>query len=346
MKNRFLRHTALALVLVLLLMLASPAALGAEQGEQRIVCLAPSMVEVVYSLGYGDEIVGWSQYTDYPVEVTQREGWIPYEKYAFVSAEEELAKDVAVVSGFTDYNAELLDQLEPTLILAESGMQYGMYEELKGKGYNVLHFDPSTLDEVYEMMLQVGDALGAADVAQQLVEGYRAEIARIQEITSKLPKVKLYYEIAHKRDYGGVFYGPYTAGSGTPLDQMVEIAGGENVFAHLEGGYADVAFEDIVKANPDVILSPMWPNAGDEEVTTIFEIMTREGFADISAVKTSRVLYYDSSLFKRYGPRSITAIQKLAYLLHPYYFDNPQDSVSPWELGRIDVLYPIPAPLH
>ena len=42
--------------------------------EQRIVCLAPSMVEVVYALGLGDEIVGWSAYTDYPPEVEQREG--------------------------------------------------------------------------------------------------------------------------------------------------------------------------------------------------------------------------------------------------------------------------------
>ena len=44
------------------------------RAEQRIVCLAPSMVEVVYALGLGDEIVGWSAYTDYPPEVEQREG--------------------------------------------------------------------------------------------------------------------------------------------------------------------------------------------------------------------------------------------------------------------------------
>lgn len=346
MKRRYVRFTALALTLSLLMALFSGFALGAEQTKQRIICLAPSMVEVVYALGFGDEIVGWSQFTDYPVEVTQRNGWIPYEHYAFVSVEDELAKDVAVVSGFTDYNAELVEKLDPTLILAESGMQYAMYEELLAKGYNVLFFDPTTVDEVYDMMLAIGEAMGAAEVAKALVDGYREEIEEIRKITASLPKVKLYYEIAHRMTYGDDSFGPYTAGSGTPLDQMVEIAGGENVFAHLSGGYADVTFEDIVKANPDVILSPIWPNAGDEEVTTIYEIMSREAFSEISAVKTSRVLYYDSSLFKRYGPRTITAIKKLAYLLHPYYFTNPENSVSPWELGRIDVMYPSPEPLH
>lgn len=314
--------------------------------ELRIVCLAPSMVEVVYALGFGDDIVGWSQYTDYPIEVTERDGWVPYEEYEFISIEDELKKDVAVVSTFYTYNAELIDALNPTLILAESGTQMFMYEELTEKGYNVLHHDPQSLDEVYEMMISIGDALGAKDVAATLVEGYRQEIEEIVAITSQLPQVKVYYEIAHRTYYGDTSYGPYTAGSGTPFDQMVEIAGGVNVFDDLEGGYAQVEYEDIIEADPDVILSPMWPNAMDYEVTTIYEIMTREGFSDISAVQTSRVLFYDSSLFKRYGPRTITAIKKLAYILHPYYFENPENSVSPWELGKIDVFYPIPSPLR
>ncbi len=346
MKKGFQRLVTILLVLALALTMAMATGMGEEQNQPRIVCLAPSMVEVVFALGYGDAIVGWSQFTDYPVEVTERKGWVPYEKYEWVSIDDELSKDVAVVSGFTNYNAELVKELNPTLILAESSMQQAMYEELKAEGYNILFFDPASLDEVYEMMRQVGGALGAEDVAQALITGYREKIDEIQSITKELPKLKIYYEIAHKKDYDGTFYGPYTAGTGTPLDQMIEIAGGTNVFDNMEGGYVGVEFEDIVKANPDVILSPMWPNAGDDEVTTLYEIMSREGFSEISAVQTGRVLYYDSSLFKRYGPRTITAIEKLAYLLHPYYFTNPSDSVSPWELGRIDKAYPAPAPLR
>jgi len=316
------------------------------KAEQRIVCLAPSMVEVVYALGLGDSIVGWSRYTDYPPDVEKRKGWVPYGDYEFVSVEDELAKDVAVVSGFTDYNADVIAALNPTIILAESDIQKQMADELSASGYKVLFNNPKTLDEVFEMILNIGEALGVSETAENLVNGYKADIEEIKAITKDLPKVKVYIEIAHVREYDGIPYGPYATGSGTPFDQMIEIAGGVNVFANLQGDYAEVTYQAIVDTNPDVILSPMWPDAQEGEVTTIAEIVSREGFDQINAVKNSRVYFYDSSLFKRFGPRSVTAIKKLAYLLHPYYFDNPENSVSPWELGRIDQTYPMPHSMY
>ena len=320
--------------------------------EQRIVCLAPSMVEVVYALGLGDEIVGWSAYTDYPPEVEQREGWVPYAEYystdtADFDVEAELAKDVAVVSKFYDCNFEIIEALKPTIIFGEAEVQQPMVEELKNRGYNAYNYAPATIDEVYDMMLEMGELLGVGEYAQELVDGYYREIEEIKAITANLKPVPTYFEIAHQTDYGeyGVF-GPYTNASGTPFDDMIAIAGGVNIFGDLEGDYTEVTFEQIVEKNPAVILSPYWPNAFDEEVTTLYEIMTRPGFDTTDAVKTGRVYYYDSSLMKRFGPRTVTAIKKLAYLLHPYYFENPENSVSPWELGKIDVFESFPEPLH
>lgn len=314
--------------------------------SNRIICLAPSMVEVIYALGAGDEIVGWSRYVDYPPEVTKKEGWIPYEEYEFVSNEEELKREVAVVAEFTTYNAELIDLLEPTLILTEADIQVPMTEALQAKGYEAYNYTPHSIEEVYEMMLEIGTLIGRQEEAEKLIAYYKQEIASIEAITKDLPKVSVYLEIAHQTEWDGTKYGPYATGSGTPFDQMIEIAGGVNVLADFEGDYVEVSFEDIVETNPDVILSPMWPNAYDYEITTIYEIMTRPGFENISAVKTSRVHFYDSSLFKRFGPRTLTAIEKLAYLLHPYHFNNPPDSVSPWELGKIDEQYPPDEPLR
>ena len=119
---------------------------------QRIICLAPSMVECVYALGLGDSIVGWSAYTDYPEEVKDTAGWenyLPYEAMSDITTEldieHELSKEVAVVSKFTDCNYELIDRLEPTLILGEAELQREMCETLEDKGYQVLHFVPTTL---------------------------------------------------------------------------------------------------------------------------------------------------------------------------------------------------------
>ncbi len=313
-----------------------------EEEEQRIVCLAPSMVEIVYALGYGDSIVGWSAYTDYPVAATEREGWVSYHYYENIETtdfnlEEELDKDVAVVSKYYDYNEELIEILEPTLVLGEGSDQAAMVDELQSKGYNAIHFQCTSIEDIYEMMLEVGAAVGAEEKAEELVESYKIRIAEISAITSELEPVDVYFEIGHQFDFGeyGIF-GPYTEGSKTPLDEMIKIAGGNNIFDDLEG-YVEVAFEDIAERNPGVIMTPYWPSAGEHEVTTLYEIFTRPGFETTDAVKNGRVYYYDSSMMKRFGPRTVTAIEKLAYLLHPYYFDNPENSVSPWELGKIDV---------
>ena len=321
--------------------------------SQRIVCLAPNMVEVVYALGLGDEIVGWSAYTDYPVDVTKKEGWQPYAYYydtdaADFNVEEELSREVAVVSKFYDCNYEIVEKLEPTVILGYGTEQEYMIEDFKGMGFeNSYNYNCLSLDDAYDMMISVGEILGVPNYAKALVDGYNKELAEIKAITDTLTDVPVYFEIAHQMDYGefGV-YGPYTECAGTPFSDMIDIAGGVNVFNDIEGSYMEISFQDIVDRNPEVIFTPYWPDAYDFEVTTTYEIMTRPGFDQIDAVKHGRVYFYDSSLMKRFGPRTVTAIKKLAYLLHPYYFENPEKSVSPWELGKIDIFEDFPEPLE
>lgn len=341
-----------------------------KRADMRIVCLAPSMVEVVYALGYGDCIVGWSAYTDYPVAATETEGYQPYQFYYNTNTpdfdvdyelgkkpgEDGKYKAVATVSKFYDYNAEILAGLEPTLVLCEGTEQEQWMDPenpayLCGE-YNAYCFTPESIDEIYDMMIEVGELLGCKKYAEELVAGYYKRIDEIKAITSELTPIRTYFEIAHQSDYGEWGkYGPYTEGGKTPFDEMIQIAGGTNLFSDGEGYinlydvYGEEAFAEIAERDPQVIMSPYWPGAYDFEVTTLYEIMTRPGFNQTEAVQTGRVYYYDSSLMKRFGPRTITAIEKLAYLLHPYYFSNPENSVSPWELGKIDVAENFPKPL-
>ena len=363
--------------------------------EFRIACLAPSMVECVYALGYGDYIVGWSEYTDYPVAATETEGYLPYQYYydtygsvsPMFDVEMELGlkdcvdingktlrgvrKAVATVSSFYDYNHEILAALNPTLVLCEGTEQAGWFDKtswnwsdeagdyVEGENpdylcddYNAVCYVPESIDEIYDMMIDLGQRLGCKAYAEELVAGYYARIEEIKAITKDLTPIRTYFEIAHQSDYGewGKF-GPYTEGSGTPFQEMIAIAGGNNIFSdkqdyyHVYGEYGEDSFAEIAKRDPQVILSPYWPGANAEEVTTLYEIMTREHFDETEAVQTGRVYFYDSSLLKRFGPRTVTAIEKLAYLLHPYYFANPEKSVSPWELGKIDVAENFPKPL-
>ena len=327
-KNIFLYFRISAVVLLTFIWISC----AAPQNKQRIISLSPSHTEVLYALGLQDQIVGWTQYCNYPPEVQDVPGWVRYDQYLFSSNEDELKKKIPVVSTFTDVNFEVIETLKPTLILACHQMQKDIAEQLKAKGYNVLFFSPVTLEDVFDLIEKVGAATGKGALAKKLTLGYRSEIEQIKTVTKDLPKIAVYFEINHM--------GPYVLGSGSPMDQMLAIAGGLNIFEDVTSEAFRADPNDIIKRNPDVILTPLWPFAGRDEVTNIREIMTRPGFEDTKAVQNSRVYFYDSSLLKRPGPRQLVAIRKLAYLLHPYYFRNPEDSVDPWELGKIDATYP------
>src|SRR3972149_1057049 len=128
MKNIKMRFTIVCVALILILTSVT-SSVGAA-AKKRIICLAPSCVEIIYALGMQDALVGWSQYTDYPPDVTETRGWVPYYEYQFVSVEDELSKEVAVASGFVNYNKEVVDALNPTLIIATGSIQRGMADEL------------------------------------------------------------------------------------------------------------------------------------------------------------------------------------------------------------------------
>lgn len=311
---------------------------GCGNSDQRIVSLSPSQTEIVYELGLEKYLVGGSKYDCYPPKVQEREGWLPYDDYKFISIEDELEKDVAVVSYFTRINYDLIIELDPTLILAIDPIQKKIADSLKVLGYNVKYFHPKTIDDVWTMMIDIGDETGAGTRARRLTAKAQREMEELREATKDLPKVKVYFEINH--------YGPYVLGSGSPMDQLVKIAGGENIFADIDGLAFKAEHKDIIERNPDIILTPLWPHAGRYEVTTVREIVTRDGYENIAAVKNDRVYHYDSSLLKCPSLRQVTAAKKMAYLLHPYHFKNPDNSVSPWELGKIDATYPPDNPLR
>lgn len=332
MNKKVSSHIIISIVLILLISCST-------NQNLRIISLSPSHTEVLYALGLQDQIVGWTKYCNYPPEVQDTDGWLPYDEYEFKSIQDELYnKDIAVVSAFTNVNYELIDSLKPTLILAAHQMQYDIVQKLREKGYNVLYFKPETLEDVFELMQSVGDATRKTRRAKKLITSYRSEIDVIKSITANLPKVKVYFEINHM--------GPWVLGSGSPMDQILDIAGGENIFNDVRSEAFKAELHDIVKRNPDVILTPLWPHAGRNEVTTVREIVNRPGFETTNAVLNDRVYHYDSSLLKKPGPRQVTAIKKMAYLLHPYYFDNPENSVDPWALGKIDAMYPPPTVLR
>jgi iron complex transport system substrate-binding protein len=121
------------------------------------------------------------------------------------------------------------------------------------------------------------------------------------------------------------------------VNDIIHAAGGENIFADQKQGTFTTTNEEIVRRNPDIILSPIWLDAkvgGIDGIIPLAQIVTRPGYERTNAVRNSRVLYYDSALMKHEGPRQVLAIRKLAHILHPDAFPDPANTI-PWELGRV-----------
>ncbi len=284
-----------------------------QNPKPRIVSCSPTMTEILYELGARNQVVGATSFCFFPNQVM----------------EDKATGRVTVIGDFININFTKIDSLKPDLILTETNMQRRIVDSLRAKGYQVLHYEVKSLDEVFKCILEVGKAAGKTKNARRMVSGMQNELQTIHKRIANLPRVRVYMEINHM--------GPWTFGSESPLQDMIELAGGINVFGDTAVGVFMTSNQEVVRRNPDIILSPIWLDAelgGWKGITPLYEIYTRPGYNQTNAVTHSRISYYDSALMKHYGPRLVLATKKLAYLLHPNDFENPAGTI-PWELGWI-----------
>ncbi len=300
--SRFFRIRFLLLVSILL-------ALRLD-AQVRVVSLSPTMTEIIYALHAQDQLFGVTKYCDSPAQLR----------------EDKKAGKYTIVGDFVNMDLDLVASLKPDLVLTDTYFQRKHAAELRRRGIKVLHYEPTSLKEVFASIEEIGEAIGKGAYAKELTAGYWKEIGEIREKTSKLPVVKVYMEINH--------LGPWTVGNQSPLNDLIEIAGGHNIYADSAQGVIVVPNADIVAKNPDIILSPIWIDAEMEGITPLGEIYSRPGFNTTNAWQKSRILYYDSALLKHEGPRQVLGIRKLASLLHPNDFEAPAGTI-PWELGKI-----------
>ncbi len=299
---------------VFLFLILSIVLTACQQPEKpTIVSCSSTITEIIYEIGAGNQVLGATSFCFFPEQVIK----------------DKEAGRVKVVGDFININFSRIDSIHPDLIFTDTNMQRKIADSLRAMGYRVYHFEPNRLDDVYECITKIGDVTGNGKSARDMVTQMKADMAEIEAVSSQLEPVNVYMEINHM--------GPWTFGSESPLQDMLEAAGGVNVFGDTAVGVFRTYNDVVVEKNPDIILSPIWLDAelgGWKGITPLREIYTRPGYDETNAVTRSRVLYYDSALMKHFGPRQVVATQKLAYLLHPEHFESPEGTI-PWELGWI-----------
>lgn len=289
MIGRYILRWAQATAAAALVLVAFAAAARADAPE-RIVSLAPSLTETVFALGLGDRVVGVSVYCDYPPEVER----------------------IDRVGTFITPNLEAIIAKRPDVILAvPSPGNRNPVEALERLGFKVIVVDPISLDGIKESLLSLGDQLGRAAKARDLVAGIDSRIQRV--------RMKLEGAVARKV-LMVVGQAPLiVAGALTVQDELIRLAGGVNLGAAAGNGWPHLSIEYAIASAPEVIVDSTMGSeirAGEDAATSFWK-----AFPMIPAVKEGRIFGYKAYEVLRPGPRIGEALEVIARFVHPERFD-------------------------
>ena len=266
----------------------------------KIISLAPSTTEIVFALGLDEKVVAVSNYCDYPYNFS---AWIA-------------AGNMTSIGDFSDPNMEVIASLDPDLILATAGVQGETVGTLRDLGYKVLVLNPANINGVLQNIKLVGNATGKTTEATALIASITSRIdAVVNKVASATSTPKVYYE---------VWYDPtslWTAGSKAWQNELIEKAGGVNIFDDQELDYFQSSAEAVIERNPDVILLPEeGMGKGEPFWGSLDAVKARPGWSSISAVQNDRLCTVDSNTIARAGPRVADIIEDLAEAFHPELF--------------------------
>lgn len=266
-----------------------------ESEPMKIVSLAPSNTEILFALGLGDKVVGVTSNCNYPPEATEKE-----------------------IVGDYNANLEKIVELDPDLVLVYGAGDEGEVKVLRDAGINVLGFMPETIDGVISDIKTIGNITGKSTEADELTKDMMTKKEEILDKVKGQEKVKVFYEIWHDP--------LMAAGKGSFMDELITLAGGENIAEDADGAYPEYDLEQLVERNPEIYLT----SVDDPEISpelqgkTIEAIKMRPGFEEISAIKNNRIYIFEGTegdVVSRPGPRIIEALELIAKSIHPKVFE-------------------------
>ena len=252
-----------------------------EQPAERIVSLAPANTEIAFAVGAGDKVVAGTSYDDYPEE----------------------AKALPKIGDFANPNLEKIASFSPDLVLAAAGLQDKVLAQLQELGVQVYVVDPKTYDGTVATIANVGKLAGTEDGAAAVTAEMTAAKEEVQALVGDLPPATTFLEIYSEP--------LMTAGSGTFIDDMIALAGGENIGATAGEGFPNFSTEVLVETDPAVYIADSGSMSDPGDITK------RAGFAELTAVKDGKVYVIDDNIIARPGPRLAEGLRALAGYIHP-----------------------------
>ena len=260
---------------------------------ERIVSTAPSNTEVLVDLGVADKLVCVDNYSE---------------------GIEGLNKDVEKMD-FSAPDAEAIIGLEPDIIIAsgynKSGSGDDPFKAVSDAGISVVYIPSSnSINGIYKDIEFLASIVNAEDEGGKIISNMKKEISEIAEKGKTIKDKKtVYFEIGPAPTL-------YSIGKDTFVNEMISLIGAENIFKDEESWISPTE-ESVLDANPDVILTNV--NYVDDPVS---EIIGRQGWDSITAVKNKDVYSIDADSSSRPTPNIIKALKEMAKAIYPDVYEQ------------------------
>ena len=256
-----------------------------------IISTAPSNTEVLVALGLADKLVAVDKYS---------------------ADVEGISEDIPKID-FRNPDAEAIIALNPDIVIASGHNKAGdedPFALIKEAGIPVAYIPSSySIDGIYGDIEFIASLTGTEKEGTELVNSMKKEVEAIKAIGDTITdKKNVYFEI-------GSGSGLYTFGNETFLNELIETVGATNIFAN-ENSWITVTPEAVIDANPDVILANT-PGTNEAGKTAVEDIMSREGWDTINAVKDGDVYQIDKNLSSRPSQNVIKALKEIAKAIYP-----------------------------
>lgn len=262
-----------------------------ETAPANIVSMMPSNTEILFALGLADEIVGVSDYDDYPEEAQEKEK-----------------------IGGQEFNVEAIIGLDPDVVFGhESAFGIGEegYKQIEDAGIPVFVVKNATsFEETYETITTIGQLTGKHDEAEKIIDDMKS---KVEEVLAKVEEIEeektVFVETSPAPDI-------YTPGQNTYIQELLDMIGAKNIADDGEAWFV-MDPEEIVNRNPEVIIVMY-----DFIDTAVEDVYARDGFDTVTAIQEEQVIQVNESLTSRAGPRLAEGLEVFAKAIYPEVFSE------------------------
>jgi vitamin B12 transport system substrate-binding protein len=242
----------------------------------KIVALAPHIVEMLFDIGAGGEIVGTVEYADFP----------------------KAALAIPRVGSYHGMQIEKLLALEPDLVIVwKSGNSQSDIEKMKRLGLKVVFSNPTDIADVATELRYLGELTRHKAQAEKVALAYEQRLKELRAENINKKATPVFYQLWSE---------PMMTINGTTwINQLIEVCQGINVFADNATPYPKLSIENVIVAQPHIIILP------DENSDKPQPVINWEKWPEIPAVKNNKFIHVDADLLHRFSTRMLSGVEDM-----------------------------------